>query len=95
MRALLPELPLALIAETLPTDGLSFCEQYDITGLHLNGQQLDERTAQTVLERHRQLRCYTINTVSLAKKLVAMGVEMVMTDVPDDFAINGQRTDSV
>ena len=48
-----------------------FCEQYDIAGLHLDGQQLDERTAQTVLERHRQLRCYTINTVSLAKKLVA------------------------
>ena len=95
MRALLPELPLALIAEALPTDGLSFCEQYDITGLHLDGQQLDERTAQTVLERHRQLRCYTINTVSLAKKLVVMGVQMVMTDVPDDFPINGQRTDSV
>ena len=91
MRTLLPQQPLALIAEILPADGLDFCEQYDIAGVHLDGQQLDERTAQSVIKRHRQLRCYTINTISLAKKLVQMGVEMVMTDRPDDFAVNGEH----
>ena len=94
MRALLPQLPLALIAEVLPADWLEFCEQYDIAGVHLDGQQLDEPTAQTVLVCDRQLRCYTINTVSLAKQLLAMGVEMVMTDVPDDFAVSQERIDS-
>ncbi len=44
-----------------------------LRGCTLTEQQLDERTAQTVLERHRQLRCYTINTVPLAKKLVSHG----------------------
>jgi glycerophosphoryl diester phosphodiesterase len=91
MRTLLPQQPLALIAEILPADGLEFCEQYDIAGVHLDGEQLDERTAQSVIERHRQLRCYTINTVTLAKKLLQMGVEMVMTDRPDDFAVNGEH----
>ena len=91
MRTLLPQQPLALIAEILPADGLEFCEQYDIAGVHLDGEQLDERTAQSVIERHRQLRCYTINTVTLAKKLVQMGVEMVMTDRPDDFAVNREH----
>lgn len=91
MRTLLPQQPLALIAEILPADGLEFCEQYDIAGVHLDGEQLDEGTAQSVIERHRQLRCYTINTVTLAKKLVQMGVEMVMTDRPDDFAVNGEH----
>ena len=94
MTALLPQLPLALIAEVLPADGLEFCEQYDIAGVHLDGQQLDEATARTVLACNRQLRCYTINTVPLAKQLLAMGVEMVMTDVPDDFAVSRERLDS-
>jgi glycerophosphoryl diester phosphodiesterase len=91
MRTLLPRQPLALIAEVLPADGLEFCEQHDIAAVHLDGQQLDEDTAQSVLEDHRQLRCYTINTVSLAKKLVTMGVEMVMTDRPDDFVVKGEH----
>jgi glycerophosphoryl diester phosphodiesterase len=91
MRTLLPQQPLALIAEVLPSDWLGFCEQYDIAGVHLDGEQLDEGTAQSVIERHRQLRCYTINTISLAQKLVQMGVGMVMTDRPDDFAVNGER----
>ena len=91
MRTLLPQQPLALIAEVLPSDWLGFCEQYDIDGVHLDGQQLDEGTAQSVIERHRQLRCYTINTISLAQKLVQMGVGMVMTDRPDDFAVNGEH----
>ena len=91
MRTLLPQQPLALIAEVLPPDGLGFCEQYDIAGVHLDGEQLDARTAQSITARHRQLRCYTINTISLAEKLVQMGVGMVMTDRPDDFAVNGAR----
>ena len=95
MRTLLPQLPLALIAEVLPSDGLWFCEQYDIAGVHLDGQQLDQRTAQSVLARDRRLRCYTINSVSLAKKLVTMGVEMVMTDVPERFAITEKCIETI
>ena len=91
MRALLPQQPLALIAEVLPSDWLGFCEQYDIAGVHLAGEQLDECAAQSILECHRQLRCYTINTISLAEKLVQMGVEMVMTDRPGDFAVSRAR----
>ena len=91
IRALLPQQPLALIAEVLPSDWLGFCEQYDIAGVHLDGEQLDECAAQSILECHRQLRCYTINTISLAEKLMQMGVEMVMTDRPGDFAVSRAR----
>ena len=85
LRPQLPSIPMALIAEALPEDGVAFCQEYGLEGIHLDGHQLTQASARTVLDAGLALRCYTINDMSEAEHLVALGVSMVMTDFPERF----------
>ena len=38
-----------------------------------------------MLDAGLALRCYTINDVAEAERLVALGVSMIMTDFPERF----------
>ena len=85
LRLQLPSIPMALIAEALPEDAVAFCQQYGLEGIHLDGHQLTQASARTVLEAGLALRCYTINDMNEAERLVALGVSMIMTDFPERF----------
>ena len=85
LRLQLPLIPMALIAEALPEDGVAFCQQHDLEGMHLDGHQVTHDSARTVLDAGLALRCYTINDMNEAERLVALGVSMIMTDVPERF----------
>ena len=85
LRRQLPAIPMALIAEALPEDGVAFCQQHDLGGMHLDGHQLTQASARAVLDASLALRCYTINDMNEAERLVALGVSMVMTDFPERF----------
>jgi glycerophosphoryl diester phosphodiesterase len=85
LRPQLPSIPMALIAEALPEDAVAFCQQHGLEGMHLDGHQLTQASARTVLDAGLVLRCYTINDVKEAEHLVALGVSMVMTDFPERF----------
>ena len=85
LRPQLPSIPMALIAEALPEDAVAFCQQHGLEGMHLDGHQLTQASARTVLDASLVLRCYTINDVKEAEHLVALGVSMVMTDFPERF----------
>jgi len=85
LRPQLPSIPMALIAEALPEDGVAFCQQYGLEGMHLDGHQFTQASARTVLDAGLALRCYTINDVKEAERLVALGVSMIMTDFPGRF----------
>ena len=85
LRPQLPSIPMALIAEALPEDGVAFCQQYGLEGMHIDGHQLTQASARTVLDAGLALRCYTINDVKEAERLVALGVSMIMTDFPGRF----------
>ena len=76
---------MALIAEALPKDGVAFCQEHGLEGVHLDGHQLTHDSARTVLDAGLALRCYTINDMSDAERLVALGVSMIMTDFPERF----------
>ena len=83
-----PELsviPMALIAEALPEDGVAFCQEHGLKGMHLDGHQLTHESARTVLDAGLALRCYTINDTKVAQRLLALGVSMIMTDFPERF----------
>ena len=83
-----PELsviPRALIAEALPEDGVAFCQEHGLKGIHLDGHQLTHELARTVLDAGLELRCYTINEIKEAQRLLALGVSMIMTDFPERF----------
>ena len=85
LRPQLPAIPMALIAEALPEDGVAFCQKLGLQGVHLDGHQLTHDSARTVLDAGLALRCYTINDMSDAERLVALGVSMIMTDFPERF----------
>lgn len=85
LRPQLPAIPMALIAEALPADGVSFCREYRLEGIHLDGHQVTKASAQVVRDAGVALRCYTINDVVEAERLIALGVSMIMTDFPERF----------
>ena len=85
LRPQLPEIPMALIAEALPEDGVAFCQGHGLEGIHLDGHQVTHDSAREVLEANLALRCYTINDVKEAQRLAALGASMVMTDFPERF----------
>ena len=85
LRPQLPSIPMALIAEALPDDGVAFCQEYGLDGMHLDGHQVTHDSARTVLDVSLALRCYTINDMKEAARLVSLGVSMVMTDFPERF----------
>ena len=85
LRPQLPSIPMALIAEALPDDAVAFCQQHGLEGMHLDGHQVAQASARTLLDAGLALRCYTINDVKEAERLVSLGVSMVMTDFPERF----------
>ena len=87
LRPQLPSIPMALIAEALPEDGVAFCQEHGLEGIHLDGHQLTQESAQAVLDADLALRCYTINDMNEAERLVALGVSMIMTDFPECFLV--------
>ena len=85
LRPQLPAIPMALIAEGLPDDGVAFCQEHGLEGMHLDGHQVTHESARTVLDAGLALRCYTINDMKEAERLIALGVSMIMTDFPERF----------
>ena len=83
LRPQLPSIPMALIAEALPDDGVAFCQQHGLGGMHLDGHQVTYESARAVLDGGLALRCYTINDMKEAERLVSLGVSMIMTDFPE------------
>ena len=81
----LPAIPRALIAEALPEEGVAFCQEHGLEGMHLDGHQVTRESARAVLDAGLALRCYTINDVKEAQRLAALGASMVMTDFPERF----------
>ena len=53
--------------------------------MHLDGHQANKASARTILDAGLALRCYTINNMKEAERLVALGVSMIMTDFPSGF----------
>ena len=81
----LPSIPMALIAEALPEDGVPFCQERGLEGMHLEGHQVSHESSRIVLDAGLALRCYTVNDMREAQRLAALGVSMIMTDFPERF----------
>ncbi len=82
-RRLLPEAEMALIVEALPEDGLAYCVEQGLQGLHLDYQPLNQNQVSSIKAAGLCARCYTVNSAATARRLLEWGVDMVMTDQPD------------
>jgi glycerophosphoryl diester phosphodiesterase len=78
-----PELPRALLIDALADDWRGRAEAVDAVGINTNGKKLAASRAAEVKAAGYLLSVYTINDPALARALLAMGVDCIITDSPD------------
>lgn len=78
-----PEWEHALLVETIPRDWRVRLDAVGSTAIHCNARRLYRERATEVLAAGVPLRCYTVNSARMARKLFAWGVNAVFTDAPE------------
>lgn len=78
-----PEFPRALLIDELKDDWRPRAEAVEAAGINTNGKRLTAVRAVEVTKAGYALSVYTINDGDVARVLVAMGVDCVITDAPD------------
>jgi glycerophosphoryl diester phosphodiesterase len=73
----------ALLSEGLPANYQHLLKKYNATDLHLSTDHVSESDVIEVKSHNIPLRLYTVNSVKLAKKWFALGVDAVFSDYPD------------
>lgn len=81
-----PSVPRALIAWRLPRDWEAAAETLECVSLHLRGLRLRAKTAAKVKRAGYQLAAFTVNDPKKALRLIAFGVDCIITDRPDVIA---------
>lgn len=78
-----PEFARALLIDDLADDWRWRVEAVGATGVNTNGAKLTPGRAREIKQAGHALSVYTINDPGLARSLVAVGVDCVITDAPD------------
>lgn len=78
-----PEFARALLVDNLNTDWQGRAKAVEAVGINTNGKHLTAPGAVAVRKAGFLLSVYTIDEADVAKALVGMGVQCVITDVPD------------
>ncbi|MDP0561217.1 MAG: glycerophosphoryl diester phosphodiesterase [Candidatus Endonucleobacter sp. (ex Gigantidas childressi)] len=73
----------ACLFERLPRNWRVTAEHVNAVNIHLNGNNLSEKTVHMVKEAGYGVYCYTVNKLGQAKVLFNWGVDGVFSDYPD------------
>jgi len=95
LRSCAPHLPRAMLAhakEALPLRALWFAGPVDPRELHLEACMISERTIARARKAGRGIVAWTVNDRTEAERLRALGVDGLITDVPDIFASAASAT---
>ena len=82
-RAAAPEYARALLLDEIRDDWRSRAEAVGAVGINTNGKRLTAPRAVEIRQAGYALSVYTINDGPVARALVGMGVDCVITDAPD------------
>jgi len=82
-RAAAPEFARALLLDKIEDDWHAQGEAVDAVGINTNGKKLTAVHAVEIRKAGYALSVYTINDADVARALIGMGVDCVITDVPD------------
>ena len=83
--ATLPALPRALISETLPAKWGDIAARLRLSALHLNHEVVSADMVQAIHARGLLVRVYTVNEEPDMERMLAAGVDAVITDMPEAF----------
>jgi glycerophosphoryl diester phosphodiesterase len=78
-----PEFARAILIEELGNDWRRRADDVGATGVNTNGEKLSPARAREVKQAGFALAAYTIDDPAKAQSLVAMGVDCIITDMPD------------
>lgn len=80
-----PDFEYALLLEGLPSDWAEKAERLGCKAIHIDWQSCDAAFVQKANRNGIAVRCYTVNDPSVGQRLIAFGVESIITDYPDRF----------
>lgn len=78
-----PEFARAMLLEDLADDWPLQARAVDAVGVNTNGKKLTAERARDIKRAGLLLGVYTINEADLARRLIGMGADCIITDVPD------------
>ncbi len=83
LSALLPQLPLALVAERVDKQIWQSAEELGVWSLNLEKSCIDSQLVAKARAEKRKVLAYTVNDVQELKRLKGCGIAGVFTDFPD------------
>lgn len=78
-----PHLPRGLLVEAVPDDWSARCRKLGVVALHAEASQMSEALARAIRAEGLWLVVYTENDPACAMRLLAWGVDCIITDRPD------------
>ena len=80
-----PGLPRALISETLPDDWKETASRLKLSALHLNHEVVNAAMVEEIHKTGLVVRVYTVNEEEDMDRMLAAGVDVMITDKPEAF----------
>lgn len=87
MKRLLPEIPRGLLWKVMPNNGLDLLAEIDAFSVHCNYRFLTAQHASQIKQTGYEIYCYTPNTPENVIEYWNWGVDMMITDNPQAYAI--------
>lgn len=84
-RKVAPDFDRALISFRVPRDWRKRLQRSGCVALHCLGKHLSEKRVAMIKKAGFDLRCFTINDEALGRRLLAWGVDAVISDHPERF----------
>ncbi|GMQ46872.1 glycerophosphoryl diester phosphodiesterase [Vibrio sp. 10N] len=85
MQRIMPTIRRGQLWQQIPADALSLLSDLDAYSVHCDYRFLDEKTARWIKSSGYQLYCYTPNHPELVEPLWGWGVDMMISDAPQDY----------
>ena len=82
---LMPEVRRGFICEVWNDFSLESLKSLDLYSIHIDHRILDEKTAKAINDSGAVLKIWTLNDPQLASKYLNLGVDNIITDVPNKF----------
>src|SRR3954470_9308428 len=84
-RAAVPELPRGYLVDALPADWEAEAKRIKCFSVHGNQKKLSQAQAKAILGAGYGLLCWTVNDPAVARRLLAWGVDCLVTDALKDI----------
>ena len=82
-REMAPHWPRGLLSHKFPKDWEAAMTRYDCASLHVNWRHLGKAKVQAVKAAGYAVASYTVNQLAVARRLLKLGVDCLITDRPD------------